>query len=97
MLDTLTLPPKPLGIEWNRAFINLSAYFLYRHLPAALNDGEVAAHAAFAVLSVRILRALFAAAPEQNTEALAELARLYSSEIEYSTENTDALLYTCCE
>ena len=91
-LNTLTQPQKPLGIEWDRAFINLTAYFLYRHLPAALDDSEIELHAAFAVLSVRILRSLFSAAPEQNMETLAELARLYSSEIEYSTENIDALL-----
>ena len=91
-LDTLTQPQSALGSEWDRPFINLAAYFLYRHLPAALDDGEIELHAAFAVLSVRILRSLFAAAAQQNTETLAELARLYSSEIEYSTENIDALL-----
>ena len=95
VLDTLTLPQKSLGSEWDRPFISLAAYFLYRHIPAALDDGDVAVHAAFAVLSVRILRALFAAAPAQNMDTLAELARLYSSEIEYSTENTDALLDIC--
>ena len=96
-LDTLTQPPKPLGAEWDRPFINLAAYFLYRHLPAALDDGEIELHAAFAVLSVRILRLLFAVATRQDMETLAELARLYSSEIEYSTENTDALLEICGE
>ena len=97
VLDTLTLPQKPLGTEWDRPFINLAAYFLYRHLSAALDDGEVALHAAFAVLSVRILRSLFAAAPMQDMATLAELARLYSSEIEYSTENTDTLLDALAE
>ena len=92
VLDTLTLPQKEPTTEWDRPFINLAAYFLYRHLPAALDDGEVALHAAFAVLSVRIVRRLFAAAPVQDMATLAELARLYSSEIEYSTENIDALL-----
>ena len=95
VLDTLTLPKKELGNEWDRPFINLAAYFLYRHIPAALDDGEVEAHAAFCVLSVQILRRLFAAATAQGMETLAELARLYSSEIEYSTENTDALLAHC--
>ena len=92
VLNTLTLPQKPLDVEWDRPFINLAAYFLYRHLPAALDDGEVEAHVAFCVLSVQMLRRLFAAAPTQDMATLAELARLYSSEIEYSTENTDALL-----
>lgn len=94
-LDTLMLPEKELAAEWDRPFINLAAYFLYRHIPAALDDGEVEAHAAFCVLSVQILRRLFAAATAQDMETLAELARLYSSEIEYSEENTDALLDLC--
>lgn len=73
----------------------LLCYFLYRHLPAALDDGDVAGKAAFAVLSTRFLRAL-GAWQYQKTERFAqsdqiELARLYSAEIEYSQENLDAL------
>ena len=92
VLDTLSQPQKELSAEWDRPFLNLAAYFLYRHLPAALDSGEPEAHAAFAVLSTRTLRRLFAAAREQNTDTLAELARMYSAEIEYSPENTEALL-----
>lgn len=91
VLDTLTQPEQSLADDWDRPFINLAAYFLYRHLPAALDDGEPEAHAAFAVLSTLILRRLFAAAPRQSMDILAELARMYSSEIEYSPENSDAL------
>ena len=92
VLDTLALPERPLGGEWDRAFVNLAAYFLYRHLPAAVYDGEPEIYAAFAVLSVQIVRRLFAAAPEQSMDALVELTRMYSAEIEYSPENTEALL-----
>ena len=91
-LDTLIQDEAPLDSCWDRPLLNLAAYFLYRHLPAALDSGEPEIHAAFAVLSTRILRRLFAAAPRQDREILAELARMYSSEIEYSTENTEALL-----
>lgn len=94
-LDTLTFPEKPLDTSWDRPFLNLAAYFLYRHLPAALYDGEPHAHTAFAVLSMRIIRRLFAAAPAQDLDTLTELARLYSSEIEYSEENTEALVELC--
>ena len=92
VLDTLALPEQPLDAAWDRPFLNLAAYFLYRHLPAALFGSEPEQYAAFAVFSTRILRRLFAAAPEQSMETLANLARMYSSEIEYSTENIDALL-----
>ena len=92
VLDTLTQPQNPIHSAWDGAFRNLAAYFLYRHLPAALYDGEETAYAAFAVLSTRLIRRLFAAAPEQTLETLVELCRMYSAEIEYSTDNTDALL-----
>ena len=92
VLDTLSAPTAPIGTEWDRPFINLTSYFLYRHIPAALNDDQPELYAAFAVLSTAIIRRLFAAAPRKTLDALAELCRLYSSEIEYSPENTDTLL-----
>ncbi len=97
VLDTLAGETVSLGSEWDRPFLNLAAYFLYRHIPAALTGSEPELYAAFAVLSTRILRRLFAAAPRQDVETLAELARMYSSEIEYSTENIDTLLSILCD
>ena len=91
VLDTLTQSQQPLGSEWDRPFINLAAYFLYRHLPTALDSGEPESHAAFAVLCTLTIRRLFATAPVRSADTLAELARMYSSEIEYSPENTDSL------
>ena len=91
VLDTLSLPAKSLGTEWDAPFRNLAAYFLYRHIPAALYDGDCPAYAAFAVLSTLTIRRLFAVADTQDMATLTELCRMYSAEIEYSTENTDAL------
>lgn len=73
------------------AFEQLLVYFLYRQVPPSLEDGCPAQRVAFAVLSVRLLRALTAAA-DGREETLAALARLYSTEIEYSDENIDGLL-----
>ena len=56
-------------------------------MPAALDDGDTPSKAAFARLSCRILAQLAAYRPE----GLAELARMYSSEIEYSDENLGIL------
>jgi len=92
VLDTLSSPAAPLGAEWDAPFLRLAAYFLYRHIPAALYDGEEIARAAFAVLSTLVIRRLFAVSETKNMETLIELCRLYSAEIEYSTENTDALI-----
>lgn len=97
VLDTLSSPAAPLDTQWDAPFRNLATYFLYRHLPAALYDGEDVARTAFAVLSTLVIRQLFAAAPVQTMETLVELCRMYSAEIEYSTENTDALIALLAE
>ncbi len=68
------------------------AYLLFRHLPAALEDGDAPLHTAFCVLSVRVVGWMCKAKPDCSLEDLMEFARLYSSEIEYSQENMDALL-----
>ena len=77
--------PESCGAEWEQLLV----YFLYRHFTAALEDGDVGSKAGFAVLSVRLLQVLSALCPEID---LAELARMYSAEVEYSTENLDILL-----
>ena len=73
----------------------LLCYFLYRHLPAALDDGDVSGKAVFAVLSTRFLRQLGAWQYQKTGRFVQddqiELARLYSAEIEYSQENLDAV------
>lgn len=75
-----------------RAYANFAAYLLYRHLPGALADGDISGRVAFCVLSVRVLAALCAATRDCSFADCAELARMYSAEIEYSPENTAALL-----
>jgi len=75
--------------HWELAFEQAAVYFLFRHLPAALEDGDVTSKAAFAVLSVNILRALCAGKTEYTLDDLVEFARMYSGEIEYSEENLE--------
>lgn len=77
-------------------FEQILVYFLYRHLPNAEDAGNLKKRAGFAVLSCHILRALCAEKLSKgepfSLDLLAELALMYSSEIEYSEENMDALL-----
>ncbi len=67
------------------ALEQLLVYFLYRHLSPY---GNIPALTAFAALSVYIIRSL--SSGELNN--LAEVTRMYSSEIEYSDENMELLL-----
>ena len=80
---TIPVPDVP-DVQWEQLLV----YFLYRHFLTAWEDGDVGSKAGFAVLSVRLLRCLKGLCPHVE---LAELARMYSAEVEYSTENLDIL------
>ena len=67
----------------------LLCYFIYRHLSGALEDFLFTERIQFAVLSCLIITSLN---KTKTLEELLEVARLYSSEIEYSDENIYALL-----
>lgn len=74
----------------------LLVYLIYRHLANACDDDELASRAAFTAFGWMLLRAIGAALYAKNGgftfEDQVELARLFSSEIEYSDENLPALL-----
>jgi len=78
--------------EWETAWEQLLCYFVYRHACDPARDiGEAVL---FSVLSVSVIRSLFACLYGQggaDLGSLTELCRLYSSEIEYSEENTEKL------
>ena len=81
--------------ERETEYEQLLVYFLYRHVPAALDDGDVSSKAAFAAASVQLLFALGALQLLQHgtftVEDQIELCRLYSAEVEYSDDNLNAL------
>lgn len=92
-LDELKTASKfTLSPEWDVPFEQLLVYLLYRHIPGALDDGQLPARIAFCALLTELLRTLFAAQPKQDEETLINLARMLSSEIEYSDENIEAIL-----
>lgn len=66
----------------------LLVYFIFRHFSGALEDGLFELRLAFAILSVHIICLVCAATGED----VAEVARMYSAEIEYSDENIGVLL-----
>lgn len=93
LADATDCPDAPLYTpEWETAFEQLLTYLLFRHLPGALEDGDVAGRVRFAAMGTRLLRRLCAAHGQSKPESLVELARLFSSEIEYSDENLNAIL-----
>ncbi len=78
---------------WDIYYARLLTYFVYRHVSVAWSEDNMRARLGFAMLSVEMIRYLFETGEEQSVEALAELARRYSAEIEYSEDNTDELIF----
>ena len=83
-IKELSKEPKPKGIAAEQILV----YFIYRHLADGMYDGSFEQRLRFALLSLNMI---FAAAGASSI-SLAEAARLYSSEIEYSEENIESLL-----
>lgn len=72
---------------WDGALSQLAVSFLYRHLPDAADDGLLNARALFSLWSVRLIDAM---TMTDDLDDLAETARAYSAEIEYSEDNLKA-------
>ncbi len=85
VLQRLHEPEQPIDPRWEIPLEQLMCYLLFRHLAGALEDGDVQGRVAYCALMWTLLRRML-------RNDLMELARLYSSEIEYSDENLDAVL-----
>ena len=85
-------PAEGLSAEWDAPLEQLLTCLMYRHLTGALEDGDAAGRLAFVVLGWKLICALFLLEREQTMDTLVETVRLWASEIEYSDENTAALL-----
>lgn len=90
-------PDADIPIEWAIHFEQLMVYLLYRHIPGALEDGDTQGRLALCVLGFLIVKRLFLLQKTQSLDTLVEMARLFSSEIEYSDENLSLLLDTLDE
>lgn len=97
-LDALeTLPEDPLtelSGEASIAYENLLGYFLYRYMTAD-PDGRLDAartRTAFAILATTVIHAVCRATGRTDFDSLCEVARAFSSEIEYSEENLETFM-----
>lgn len=85
VLQRLYETEQPVDDRWETPLEQLMVYLLFRHLAGALEDGGVQGRVTYCALMWQLLRRML-------RDDLCELARLYSSEIEYSDENLDAIL-----
>ncbi len=71
----------------------LIAYFFYRHLPDALFDNRLAERIAFGLLSAHIICSIATIRQDEDPiSVLIDVARAYSAEIEYDTDNLQFIL-----
>jgi len=73
---------------------HLAVYFVFRYFLKAVFDSDAYSRAAFAILSVGIISLLCSGKTEPAHRA--DIAHIYSKEIEYSDENVNALLDALC-
>lgn len=76
--------------DWSVPFEQILVYFIYRYMTEAQYDGRYNERVLFAILSFHIIREIFKRS-EETQEELVEICRMYSSEIEYSEDNVQAL------
>ena len=73
--------------ERDRALSQLAVSFLFRHLPDAGEDGLLSSRTLFSLWSVRLIERM---TRTDSLDELADTARAYSAEIEYSDDNLKA-------
>ena len=91
--EALCLPQIHSAAAFDRSFENLLVYFLFRHASLAESKENMRAVVAFSILGVEIIKYLFVRSEKCDIDTLVSLTRLYSSEIEYSEDNTAELIF----
>jgi len=90
--------PMELPRCFDTPFEQLAIYFVFRHLSKSLDGYDLGSVAAFCVFSTKMIMLLCAyhlyTYGELTFDDIAEAARMFSCEIEYSEENTDTLIDT---
>lgn len=77
---------------YQTVFEQLAVYFIFRHLSGAVYDGDCAKRVKFALVSCYFIGALFQCNMPLEQEKMIDIVRMYSSEIEYAAENTEAIM-----
>ena len=87
-------PDRELAEEYGLPYENLLGYFIYRYAAAegrSLGEWHLSTRIGFAVLSTILIHAMARGTGQTRMDGLCEIARVYSSEMEYSEENLDYL------
>ena len=69
------------------------AYLIFRHASEAYDEDDFCARLAFCLFGEQLLASLICSQGAKTLGDVSILARIISEEIEYSSDNTDALIY----
>jgi len=83
---------KTIPAEWEVPLTQLTAYLLFRHFPDSIEDNTMEQRVGVCLLLCRVVAQIFLSGTEQTMDALVEIVRMMSSEIEYSDRNFQVLL-----
>ncbi len=87
-LDRLSAQAELPSVLSDLQLEQLICYFIFRHLSGSTFEGTFGERLGFCLLSVKLIDAVCAASGRE----CADIARMYSAEIEYSDENIQAIL-----
>lgn len=73
--------------------LSFFAYLVYRHIPGSASYENLRARVGFAVLLTEIMGAAAGKLSEVSLEVLCDIAAKISEEIEYSEDNTEAIIF----
>ena len=73
--------------SYSKKFENLACYFVFRHFADGIYAGDYEARIGFVLISCYLIGAMV-----QSGKDMEDVVRMYSSEVEYSEENMDAIL-----
>lgn len=73
--------------SYSKKFENLACYFVFRHFADGIYEGDYEARIGFVLISCYLIGAMV-----NSGKDLEEVARMYSSEVEYSEENMEVII-----
>lgn len=87
--DSFKIPFEEKDIK---TYKNILTYYMYRHLSKVYDGYNFETCISFSLICASCIMHMYLSLPEKRFESLCDIARVFSSEIEYSSENTDEFM-----
>ena len=87
--DSFKIPFEEKDIK---TYKNILTYYMYRHLSKVYDGYKFETCISFSLICASCIMHMYLSLPDKRFESLCDIARVFSSEIEYSSENTDEFM-----